>query len=110
MDNAVALMNDPALITCSSYPWIDYNLFITRSLYIENGLYTFSETRVQLNYLQLLTNSKNRLKLRYLLLFLTILISSTFLLQLLLMIGFICKVNSYSFPVISMRNMDGKRS
>jgi hypothetical protein len=69
MDNAVALMNDPALITCSSYPWIDYNLFITRSLYIENGLYTFSETRVQLNYLQLLTNSKNRLKLRYLLLF-----------------------------------------
>jgi hypothetical protein len=51
MDNAAALMNDPALITRSSYQWFDYNHFITRSLYIENVLYTFSETRVQLNSL-----------------------------------------------------------
>jgi inhibitor of cysteine peptidase len=51
MDNAVALINDPALITRSSYQWVDYNHFITRSLYIENVLYTFSETRVQLNSL-----------------------------------------------------------
>jgi inhibitor of cysteine peptidase len=51
MDNAAALMNDPALITRSSYQWIDYNHFITRSLYIENVLYTLSETRVQLNSL-----------------------------------------------------------
>jgi inhibitor of cysteine peptidase len=51
MDNAAALMNDPALITRSSYQWVDYNHFITRSLYIENVLYTFSETRVQLNSL-----------------------------------------------------------
>jgi uncharacterized secreted protein with C-terminal beta-propeller domain len=52
MDNAAALMNDPALITRSSYQWVDYNHFITRSLYIENMLYTFSETRVQLNSLE----------------------------------------------------------
>jgi inhibitor of cysteine peptidase len=51
MDNAAALMNDPALITRSSYQWVDYNHFITRSLYIENVLYTLSETRVQLNSL-----------------------------------------------------------
>ncbi len=51
MDNTVALINDPALITRSSYQWVDYNHFITRSLYIENVLYTFSETRVQLNSL-----------------------------------------------------------
>jgi uncharacterized secreted protein with C-terminal beta-propeller domain len=51
MDNASALMNDPALITRSSYQWVDYNHFITRSLYIQNTLYTFSETRVQLNSL-----------------------------------------------------------
>jgi inhibitor of cysteine peptidase len=51
MDNAAALMNDPALITRSSYQWFDYNHFITRSLYIQNVLYTFSETRVQLNSL-----------------------------------------------------------
>jgi inhibitor of cysteine peptidase len=51
MDNAAALMNDPALITRSSYQWIDYNHFITRSLYIQNVLYTLSETRVQLNSL-----------------------------------------------------------
>ena len=51
MDNAAALMNDPALITRSSYQWVDYNHYITRSLYIENVLYTFSETRVQLNSL-----------------------------------------------------------
>jgi len=51
MDNAEALMNDPSLITRSSYQWVDYNHFITRSLYIENVLYTLSETRVQLNSL-----------------------------------------------------------
>jgi inhibitor of cysteine peptidase len=51
MDNAAALMNDPALITRSSYQWVDYNHFITRSLYIESVLYTLSETRVQLNSL-----------------------------------------------------------
>jgi uncharacterized secreted protein with C-terminal beta-propeller domain len=51
MDNAAALMNDPSLITRSSYQWVDYNHFITRSLTIDNVLYTFSETRVQLNSL-----------------------------------------------------------
>jgi hypothetical protein len=44
-------MNDPSLITRNSYQWIDYNHFISRSLYIEKVLYTFSETRVQLNSL-----------------------------------------------------------
>jgi hypothetical protein len=34
----------------------------------------------------------------------------TFLIQLLLMIGFICRVNSYSCLFVSMRKMDGKRS
>ena len=34
----------------------------------------------------------------------------TFLLQFLSMIGFICKVNSYSCLLISVRNMDGKGS
>ncbi len=51
MDNVAALMNDPALIARSSYQWIDYNHFITRSLFIQNVLYTFSETQVQLNSL-----------------------------------------------------------
>ena len=51
MDNAAALLNDPSLAMMSSYQWINYNQFITRSLYIDNVLYTFSQTRVQLNSL-----------------------------------------------------------
>jgi inhibitor of cysteine peptidase len=51
MENADALMTDPYLATISSYPWVDGNHFITRSLFIGNVLYTFSDSRVQLNSL-----------------------------------------------------------
>jgi hypothetical protein len=51
LDNASALMNDPTLPIRSDYPWNDYNHFIDRSLYIGNVLYTFSNSRVQLNSL-----------------------------------------------------------
>ncbi len=51
MDNAAALMANPSLAVISSYPWVDGNHFITRSLYIGNVLYTFSQSRVQLNSL-----------------------------------------------------------
>jgi inhibitor of cysteine peptidase len=51
MENTDALMTDPYLATISSYPWVDSNHFITRSLFIGNVLYTFSDSRVQLNSL-----------------------------------------------------------
>ncbi len=50
-DNAVALWKDPSLPIRSDMPWMDYNHYITRSLYIGNVLYTFSQSRVQLNSL-----------------------------------------------------------
>ena len=51
MDNPQALMNNPSLAIRSDYPYVDYDHFITRSLYIGNTLYTFSQSRVQLNNL-----------------------------------------------------------
>jgi inhibitor of cysteine peptidase len=51
MDNPQALINNPSLIIRSNYPYFDYNHFISRSLYIGNTLYTFSQSRVQLNSL-----------------------------------------------------------
>jgi inhibitor of cysteine peptidase len=50
-DNATALMSDPSLPIRGDYQWLEYNHYITRSLYIGNVLYTFSEGRVQLNSL-----------------------------------------------------------
>ena len=51
-DNPAALMSDPSLPIRSDYQWTDYNHYITRSLYIGNVIYTFSEGRVQLNSLE----------------------------------------------------------
>jgi uncharacterized secreted protein with C-terminal beta-propeller domain len=51
MDNLTALASDPALPIRSDYPWTDYNHIINRALYIEDTLYTFSQSRVQLNSL-----------------------------------------------------------
>ncbi len=51
MDNASALLADPSLAMMNSYQWIQSSQFITRSTYIGNVLYTFSDTRVQLNSL-----------------------------------------------------------
>ncbi len=51
LDNANALLADPSLAAQSSYQWINYDQFITRSLYIGNTLYTLSDTAVQLNSL-----------------------------------------------------------
>jgi inhibitor of cysteine peptidase len=51
MDNAAALLTNPSLAAISSYQWINYDQFVTRSLYIGNTLYTFSQARVQLNSL-----------------------------------------------------------
>ncbi len=51
LDNAAALLANPSLAMMSSYQWINYNQFIMRSLYIGNTLYTFSQTRIQLNSL-----------------------------------------------------------
>jgi uncharacterized secreted protein with C-terminal beta-propeller domain len=51
LDNASAFLANPSLATTSSYPWIDSQYFITRSLYIGNVLYTVSQSRVQLNSL-----------------------------------------------------------
>jgi inhibitor of cysteine peptidase len=56
-DNPTALISDPSLLFRSDYQWLDYNHYITRSLYITNPvtnkttLYTFSDARVQLNSL-----------------------------------------------------------
>jgi len=51
LDNASAFLANPSLALTSSYPWIDSQYFITRSLYIDNVLYTVSQSRVQLNSL-----------------------------------------------------------
>jgi inhibitor of cysteine peptidase len=51
MDHAAEILANPSLLMQSSYQWMDYNHFITRTVYIGNVLYTFSETRVQLNSL-----------------------------------------------------------
>jgi inhibitor of cysteine peptidase len=51
MNNADALMANPSLAAMNSYMWTDSNHFITRSLFIGNVLYTFSDSRVQLNSL-----------------------------------------------------------
>ena len=51
MDNAAALLANPSLAMISSYQWVRYDQFISRSLYIGNVLYTFSNSRVQLNSL-----------------------------------------------------------
>jgi uncharacterized secreted protein with C-terminal beta-propeller domain len=50
-DNPTVLFNDPSLTIRSDYPWTDYDHFISRSLYIDDVLYTFSQSRVQLNSL-----------------------------------------------------------
>jgi inhibitor of cysteine peptidase len=52
MDHAAEILANPSLLMQSSYQWMDYNHFITRTVYIGNVLYTFSETRVQLNSLE----------------------------------------------------------
>jgi inhibitor of cysteine peptidase len=51
MDNAAAVLANPSLIMMSSYQWMEYNHFINRAVYIGNVLYTFSQSRVQLNSL-----------------------------------------------------------
>jgi inhibitor of cysteine peptidase len=51
VDNAQAWLNDPAMLLRSSYPFMGYSQFITRSIYVGNVLYTFSNSRVQLNSL-----------------------------------------------------------
>jgi uncharacterized secreted protein with C-terminal beta-propeller domain len=51
LDNAVAILADPSLLARSNYQWMNYEQFINRSLYIGNVLYTFSQSRVQLNSL-----------------------------------------------------------
>jgi hypothetical protein len=54
VDNAAAILADPSLIYMNSYQWLSYNQFINREVYIGNVLYTFSESRVQLNALDTL--------------------------------------------------------
>jgi uncharacterized secreted protein with C-terminal beta-propeller domain len=51
LDNAAALLADPSLAVMSSSVWMNYDQFITRSMYIGNVLYTFSQSAVQLNSL-----------------------------------------------------------
>jgi inhibitor of cysteine peptidase len=51
LDNADALLANPSLAMMDSYMWLNYDQFITRSLYIDNTLYTFSQSRIQLNNL-----------------------------------------------------------
>ncbi len=51
LDDASTYLANPALVMTSSYPWIENQYFITRSLYIGNVLYTVSQSRVQLNSL-----------------------------------------------------------
>ena len=53
IDNAAAYLANPSLAATSyyAYPWNDSQYFITRSLYINNVLYTISQSRVQLNSL-----------------------------------------------------------
>ncbi len=51
LDNADALLANPSLAAQSSYMWVNYDQFITRSMYIGDVLYTFSSSAVQLNSL-----------------------------------------------------------
>jgi len=51
IDNAGAILANPSLTMMNSYQWLNYDQFITRSVYIGNVLYTFSQSRVQLNSL-----------------------------------------------------------
>ena len=51
LDNAQAYLANPSLAAAGSYPWNESQYFITRSLYINNVLYTVSQNRVQLNNL-----------------------------------------------------------
>lgn len=51
LDNAEALLTNPALLTVSSHQYLNYNQFINREVYIGNVLYTFSDSRIQLNSL-----------------------------------------------------------
>ena len=51
LDNAAAYLANPSLAAAGSYPWNESQYFITRSLYIDNVLYTVSQNRVQLNNL-----------------------------------------------------------
>jgi len=54
VDNAAAILANPSLIYTNSYQYLNYNQFISREVYIGNVLYTFSESRVQLNSLDTL--------------------------------------------------------
>ncbi len=51
LDNASTYLANPSLASTGSYPWGESQYFITRSLYIDNVLYTVSQNRVQLNSL-----------------------------------------------------------
>jgi inhibitor of cysteine peptidase len=51
LDNAAAYLSNPSLANTGYYPWGESQYFITRSLYIDNVLYTISQSRVQLNSL-----------------------------------------------------------
>jgi hypothetical protein len=51
LDNASIYLKNPSLANTGSYPWGESQYFITRSLYIDNVLYTISQNRVQLNSL-----------------------------------------------------------
>jgi hypothetical protein len=51
LDNAAAYLANPSLAAAGSYPWNESQYFITRSLYINNVIYTVSQNRVQLNNL-----------------------------------------------------------
>ncbi|MCW4018326.1 MAG: beta-propeller domain-containing protein [Candidatus Bathyarchaeota archaeon] len=50
-ENLTASSIDPVSPIRSDYVQIDYNHYINRALYIDNVLYTFSQSRVQLNSL-----------------------------------------------------------
>ncbi|HTY75532.1 MAG TPA: beta-propeller domain-containing protein [Candidatus Nanoarchaeia archaeon] len=54
VDNAAAILANPSLLYSDSYQYLNYNQFITREVYIGNVLYTFSDSRVQLNALDTL--------------------------------------------------------
>ena len=52
LDNGADYLANPSLLAAGSYPWNESQYFITRSLYINNVLYTVSQNRVQLNNLE----------------------------------------------------------
>jgi inhibitor of cysteine peptidase len=51
VDDAAAWLNDPSMLYLSRYQFMGYEQFINRAIYIGNVLYTFSNSRVQLNSL-----------------------------------------------------------